>query len=160
MQKEIERKLNKFKNIEASKDWKTDLKSELFQEEKTHFLFELLQPKLAFGSLTMVSLVLALVFIVGANQYPEVEMVENKMTYEVSIALDNMRDAQDQDQDQADMMVAEAEEDPLVAEIHFEEMDQEELAMAVIEKSIERTEAEVMELVTRLQTISASNTGR
>ena len=154
---DLNKKLNNFKKIKASNDWKADLKSELFQKEETHFLLQIVQPKLAFGSFAMAGLVLALVFIVGANQYPEVQMVENKIDHRVMTAVRNMQ--KDQDQDEAGLMAMDEveleDEDPMTASLNFEDLP-EETQRQIVRHSAEELLAELDEVEKRIVRVLGS----
>jgi len=156
MQKDLERKLNSFKEIEASKDWKADLKSELFQEEETHFLLEVLQPKLAFGSLVMAGLALALIVVGTANEYPQVEMVENKIDHRVMTAVENMQEVNEQSEGESGMMaMQEGEEESMSADIDFESLP-EDVQREIVRHSTEELLAELDEVEERIVRVMGS----
>ena len=158
MQKDLERKLNNFKKIKASNDWKADLKSELFQEEE-HFLLQIVQPKLAFGSLVMAGLALALIVVGTANEYPPVEMVENKIDHRVMTAVENMQ-AEDEVEDKIGMMAMEEPESeevsPLTADLEFDQLSEKE-QRDLVRQSTEELLAELDEVEERIVRVLGSN---
>ena len=164
MQKDLERKLNNFKKIKASNDWKADLKSELFQEEE-HFLLEVLQPKLAFGSLVMAGLALTFIIIGTANDYPEIERVRKidsranqvvqMMQQENDLDEESMEDPQEP---QMGMMATDNEDDSdldMMANVDFDSLTESE-QREIIKESAQELMAELDEVEERLVRVLGS----
>ena len=158
MQKDLERKLNNFKKIKASQEWKTNLKSELFQEEE-HFLLQIVQPKLAFGSLAMVGMALALIIIGGAREYPQVQMVENRIDHRVMTAVEMMQEEPQQEEESGMMAMSEDQEDQsMTAEIDIDSLDDlpEDYKDEIIRRSTQEMMAELDEIEERLAKVLGS----
>ena len=167
MQKDLERKLNKLKKIEASKEWKAGLKSELFQEEKTHFLFRSIQPKLAFGSLAVAGFLLTLIVVGTAQSYPDVDIVENKIDHRVMAAMERMQErneemdmmaAQDEEEETDDdmgMMAVEDQDQTMTAEVDFDDLSEEEQRQ-IVRESTEELLAELNEVEERVMRVMGS----
>ena len=155
MNTDLNKKLNNFKKIKASKDWKRGLKSELFQEEETHFLLEVLQPKLAFGSLVMAGLALALIVVGTANEYPQVEMVENKIDHRVMTVVENMQEVNEQSEGESGMMAMQDEEESMSADIDFESLP-EDVQREIVRHSTEELLAELDEVEERIVRVMGS----
>ncbi len=156
MNKKLQQKFNILKNeTTPKKEWVSDLRSELLEEEKI-FFFEELTLNFAFGSLASVAMVLFFVFNILLT-VPEVNMVENKVNHRVT---DMVVRLQQREEVQEDMMAMnqtedEIESEPMITEIDFESLDDNKKREA-IRQSTEVLLAEVREMEERIARVMAS----
>jgi len=156
MNKDLEQKLNNLKRIQPSNEWKSDLRNELFKEEESIF-FQIVEPKLAFGSFALTGLVLALIVVGGYSQYPEVEMTQNRVTPRVMQVVEDMRD---ENQDQVGMMAMEEDDEEaqtgvMTADVDFSDLSEKE-QRELVRKSTEELLEEINEVEERIARVLAN----
>lgn len=124
MDKDLKKQLNDLEGIKPSNEFKSSLKTDLFGEEKS-ILLQIVQPNFAFGSLAMAGMIFALITISGFKPFPQIEMVENKISPKVAQIVQEMKNKEDQKQ--MGMMAMEDTEEKMVARVDFTNISDESL---------------------------------
>ncbi len=159
MKPEIKRQLNNLKEIKPDQKWVLAVKNDILEDEKS-FLFNDLEPKFAFGSLALVGMLLAMIVTGVAQDFPEVEMVQNRVNPRIAHTAMRMRsmDEDGSESDEETMIASLAEGEVSVAEIDFENLSEEEMRELALERTDELL-AEIDALEERILRVMAASDG-
>ncbi len=157
MKPEIKRQLNNLKEIKPDQKWVLAVRNDILEDEKS-FLFNDLEPKFAFGSLALVGMLLAMIVTGVAQDFPEVEMVQNRVNPRIAHTAMRMRNMDEDESDEETMIASLAEGDVSVAEIDFENLSEEEMRELALERTDELL-AEIDALEERILRVMAASDG-
>lgn len=154
MNKDLNQKLNKLKEeAEPDEQWVESTKNDLFEKE-TPFLLQVLEPKFAFGSFAMASLIFALMVVNSLLGLPEVKRVENKVTPEATQFVEE-RSEETTDEE---TVVASKETEEFSTEVNLDKISEDKKKL-IAQEAIEELSTEAAQLEKRMNEVLASKTG-